>query len=223
VDAFSGPKKFRMAENSSVARSQWRRKVSAWSLFALFSLLVVLRPGAQAQQAQEDVDHTYQARIPMGAEAVSLGKGGNVLYLLAMAEAEQFEGWRHVRNNRQTALTDLSGANVTLYPASIRFRVTASTRKNLLDAPPYPAAKPPDVNELLLGLRFQLKMFRGLRQTVIRPDSIQMIGVPEDIPYDERIYEVTFSLGNVPITDRCQLEVDSPSGERLARFHLDLY
>ncbi len=120
-----------------------------------------------------------------------------------------------------------AGANVTSYPEAIRFRVTASTRNKLLDipldvAPSGSTKEPPDLNQFLLGLQFQIKMFHGLTQTVFKPEKVQLIGVPEEVPSDERVYEVTFSLRHVPITDRCLLEVASPAGERLARFHLDL-
>jgi hypothetical protein len=49
-----------------------------------------------------------------------------------------------------------------------------------------------------------------------------MIGVPSDISYDERIYRVTFNLNQMPITDRFVLEVRSPEGNRMAKFHFDL-
>ena len=46
--------------------------------------------------------------------------------------------------------------------------------------------------------------------------------MPPDIPYDERVYQISFDIGRIPITDRVVLEVLSPSGERLCKFHLDL-
>jgi hypothetical protein len=49
-----------------------------------------------------------------------------------------------------------------------------------------------------------------------------MIGVPADVPYDERVYRINFALDKLPITDRCVLEVLSPTGERLTKFHFDL-
>lgn len=174
-------------------------------------------------QSTTTLDETFQARIPMGTDALQLGKSGNTLYLLAMAESEQFEGWHHVRSNGQPTLTDTSGSQVTTYPDIVRFRVTASTWKDMLNTPPFPYQDVSDVNNFLLKLRFQVRLFRGLKQSVLRPDSVQLIGVPEEVPSNERIYEVTFAFHNIPVTERCQLEVYSPSGERLSRFHLDLY
>ena len=78
----------------------------------------------------------------------------------------------------------------------------------------------PDI--LLLDLRFQLKFFRGLRETVIAPEQVQQIGVPEEVPYNERVYLISFRLPEVPIEDRCTLEIYAPGGKRLTRFHLAL-
>jgi hypothetical protein len=75
---------------------------------------------------------------------------------------------------------------------------------------------------LLLKLKFQLKAYHGLQARVIEPESVQMIGVPADVPYDERVYRINFALDKLPITDRCVLEVLSPTGERLTKFHFDL-
>ena len=49
-----------------------------------------------------------------------------------------------------------------------------------------------------------------------------MIGVPADVAYDERVYRISFSGQKIPVSDRCILEVLSPTGERLTRFHFDL-
>jgi hypothetical protein len=43
------------------------------------------------------------------------------------------------------------------------------------------------------------------------------------VPYNERIYRIGFDLGKVPIDDRVVMEVISPTGERLCKFHLDLF
>jgi hypothetical protein len=61
-----------------------------------------------------------------------------------------------------------------------------------------------------------------LQMREIQPDSVEMIGVPADIAYDERIYRVRFNVDQLPVTDRCVLEVLLPDGERLTRFHFDL-
>jgi len=49
-----------------------------------------------------------------------------------------------------------------------------------------------------------------------------MIGVPADIPYDERVFRVSFDIGERPVTDRFMLEIYSPEGEQLGRFCFEL-
>jgi hypothetical protein len=51
---------------------------------------------------------------------------------------------------------------------------------------------------------------------------VSVVGVPLDVSYDERIYRVAFDLGDVSMGERIVLEVLSPEGERLTRFHLDM-
>ena len=65
-------------------------------------------------------------------------------------------------------------------------------------------------------------IFDGLRQIVVQPDSVEMIGMPGEVPYDERIYRVAVDLENIPLTNRVVLEVRDPDGERICKFHLDL-
>ena len=45
-----------------------------------------------------------------------------------------------------------------------------------------------------------------------------MIGVPADVPYDERVYRINVDTGNLPITDRVIVEIFSPQGELLTHF-----
>ena len=47
--------------------------------------------------------------------------------------------------------------------------------------------------------------------------------MPAEVSYDERIYRIRFNLGRIPIDDRIVLEVFSPTGERLSKFHVDLF
>jgi ubiquitin-protein ligase len=56
----------------------------------------------------------------------------------------------------------------------------------------------------------------------LEPLSVKIIGVPADTPYDERIYRVSFELPNIPVDDRIVLNVLSPNGECLSKFHLQL-
>jgi hypothetical protein len=79
-----------------------------------------------------------------------------------------------------------------------------------------------DVNAWLKSLSFRLKIFNGLQSREVEPSSIQHLGMPVDVPYDERIYQISFDLDDVPPTDRLVLEIFSPDGTRVSRFHLEL-
>jgi hypothetical protein len=147
------------------------------------------------------------------------------LFFLASAESSGFEGWRRpLESSKRMRAAD--GSPVELYPRFVDFRVTVSTRSNaipglqplLVDS----ESQPKDWNDYLLNLRFRLKIFRGLQTTVLEPKLVKLVGMPLDIRYDERIYRLSFDLGEVPLADRVVLEVLSPSEERLTRFHLDL-
>ena len=79
-----------------------------------------------------------------------------------------------------------------------------------------------NVSDYLLRLQFRVKIFRALQVTVLQPKLVKLVGIPGDVSYDERIYRVSFDLGEVPVADRIVLEVLSPAGHRLTRFHLDM-
>jgi hypothetical protein len=52
----------------------------------------------------------------------------------------------------------------------------------------------------------------------VTPQSIEMIGMPADLPYDERVYRININAGNLPITDRMVVEIFSPEGKLLTHF-----
>ncbi|HYH00197.1 MAG TPA: hypothetical protein VD837_13770 [Terriglobales bacterium] len=80
------------------------------------------------------------------------------------------------------------------------------------------------LNDYLLKLGFRLLVFRGLDVTRIEPQNVHMIGVPAEVPYEERIFKVSFDLPRTVSTDeRVVFEVLSPTGFRLCKFHLDFY
>jgi hypothetical protein len=52
---------------------------------------------------------------------------------------------------------------------------------------------------------------------------VRMIGVPKEMPYNERIYMVEFPMKDVPIEDRLMIEVLDPSDKRMAKFSITMY
>lgn len=193
--------------------------IRAWLLLLLPALLWAAAP-ANVPSAQ--TEFLFHSVVPLGADGFQFRDAHRTMYLLATAYNPQFEGLRRIVERGRRRVLDAGGAPVAWYPESVAFRVTASTRLKLLDVDQWPTTAGQDMNRYLLGLRFQVRIFHGLIQRVLRPDAVQMIGMPADVSYDERVYRATFRLGKVPVTDRVVLEVLSPRGERLSRFHLDL-
>ena len=79
-----------------------------------------------------------------------------------------------------------------------------------------------DPQELLLNLKFRIRAYNGLEVREITPQSIEMIGMPADVPYDERVYRININAGSIPITDRLVVEILSPQGELLTHFPFSL-
>ncbi|HLH05665.1 MAG TPA: hypothetical protein VKW78_00360 [Terriglobales bacterium] len=168
-------------------------------------------------------DTLYQSRIPLGWESFVLSSAKRCFYLLGSVENREFQGWRKVSIGSRNRLLDARGQPVRMYPDRLQFRITASARERMLDNEPFPFPSRIPLNAFLLGLRFRLKVFRGLEQRTIYPAAVVPIGMPADINYDERIYRIDFNIGRIPIEDRLVLEVLSPTGQRISKFHVDLF
>ncbi len=171
--------------------------------------------------AQEDLQ--FHALVPLGVEGFTLGSSGRKFYVMALAEHPSFEGLHQVHVDSHRVLLDSLQRQVNYFPRKLTFRVTATTwADKLADVDMTPLEIQSDTNAFLLGLRFRLKIFRGLKARTVAADTVKLIGMPADVTYDERIYQVTFDVGAVPVEDRVVLEVLSPDGDRLCKFHLDL-
>lgn len=202
------------------------RTVSCFCLTSLF-LCVLLNSvalhSADNRTSQSDEVTHYQARVPLGWESFKVRSSGICFYLLGTVESPKLDGWQKVTVNDRSHLLDASGQPVRVYPEELQFRITASAREKLLENQPFTIASNIPINDYLLHLRFRLKVFHGLEARTVRPVSVEDIGMPADVSYDERIYRIRFNLGRIPIEDRIVLEVFAPTGERLSKFHVDLF
>jgi hypothetical protein len=90
-----------------------------------------------------------------------------------------------------------------------------------LDSSPIAFDCDQDPAQFLVGLHFRVEVFRGMQMRTLSPTRQWMIGVPADEPSDERIYRVSFDLGDVRPDDRIVLLVTDSSGARLIKFHLE--
>jgi hypothetical protein len=164
----------------------------------------------------------YRWATPAGYDIVVLKPTGAAISFLGLIECPELEGAQQVDEGVQARIMAADGHAITHFPRNFAFRITASLRKTLITEATTEINSSHDPLDFLLKLKFSLKVYDGIEMRVIDPESMQMIGVPGDIPYDERVYRINFNLEQIPVTDRFVLEVLSPEGERLTRFHFDL-
>ncbi|MGI9103445.1 MAG: hypothetical protein ACR2IF_13485 [Terriglobales bacterium] len=199
---------------------------ATWGWKKLFAVLLMAASltatAADRRNFSREADLQYHTRIALGSESFTVHPWKSQLTVLASAESADFEGWRLETHGERHVLLDGQGQPVRFFPTRLDFRVTAGTLTRLFGSMPFPLNASLDTNDYLLQLRFRMKVFHGLRQRTIEPEEVTLIGVPKDIPFDERIFHVSFDLDRIPLEDRIVLEVVAPSGQRLCKFHLDL-
>lgn len=167
-------------------------------------------------------EYDFHSVVPLGTDAIELQPAKQTVYLLASAESQGFDGMRLVRQGSRDRILNADGSPVVRYPGHVTFRVTATARgPKMLDLQPFPIPAHEPLEQYLLGLRFRVLAFHGLQVKTVDPESVRMIGMPATVPYDERIYGVSFDLGNIPLADRLVLVILGPDGERLTKFHLE--
>lgn len=164
----------------------------------------------------------FHATIPAGYDVLLIKPSDAVLTFLGLIECPELEGAQQVAEGTKSRVVNADGKPLAHFPGSFSFRVTVSLRKTLLLEPTGVFEISDEPEDLLLKLKFRLKAYQGLQVREIQPESVLMIGVPADIPYDERVYRVSFNGSDLPVSNRCVLEVLSPDGVRLTKFHFDL-
>ncbi|HTK94981.1 MAG TPA: hypothetical protein VL382_05025 [Terriglobales bacterium] len=173
------------------------------------------------------LEYDFHSVVPLGADALVLQPAKKTVYLLVSAESPAFEGIKRRDDGTEVTVTGPDGEPVRYYPQTVDFRVTVSTKKKkVVDdqvADPYPVRAAESVNDYLLGLTFRVKIFHGIEMRELAPSEVKLIGVPGDVPYNERIYRASFALGKVPLEDRIKLEVLDPSGTHVSKFQLEVY
>jgi hypothetical protein len=206
-----------MSSLATARRMSWK----ALSVLLLAGAIVPLAPCRA--QSFSNTEVLYHSLVPLGAEAFQLHPAHRTLYLMGSARSPDFEGWKAIeQHGRNQTVLDAAGSPVRYFPETVQFRVTASAlREGMLEVPTFPLDAAGDLNEYLLRLSFRVKIFHGLKVRLVEPDAVEMIGMPAEIPYDERVYGASFTLGRVPLEDRIVLEVLDPGGERICKFHLE--
>lgn len=197
-------------------RSHTRRAIATAALFCLAL-------NAVAADAPEKMVWRFKGNVPLGMQSVQLQPSKTVVTMLATAQSPDFEKMRLVtEGDKHIKITDAEGQAVSEMPRHISFRVTASARDRLDLEKPYTFPTKQPLNDFLLGLKFKVEVFRGMKMRTIQPAEVRIIGVPADQPYDERIYRAEFDMGETRVDDRIVLEVFDSMGERVMKFHLDM-
>lgn len=187
---------------------------------ALSGLLLIVAgfaPAASARNAPKPAPGLH-SNIPVGYDVMLLKPSNATLSLIGLIECPELEGVQHVSEGSQAKLVSTDGNTVKEFPQRFSFRITASLKKVFLEGPVRSIDLSDDPHELLLHLKFRVRAYHGLEVREVEPQSIEMIGMPADVPYDERVYRININAGNLPITDRLVVEIFSPEGELLTHF-----
>jgi len=180
-------------------------------LMVIFGVLAVARPAQKSNPG-------LRSATPAGYEVIQLKPSGDTLSVMGLIECPELEGAHQVSEGLKARLVSSNGDPIERFPQRFSFRVTASLRKITLDGPVMAVNIPIDSNELLLNLKFRIRAYHGLEARDIAPESVEMIGMPADVPYDERIYRINMNVGNLPISDRLVIEILSPQDELITHF-----
>jgi hypothetical protein len=207
---------------SALVKSTKRTNITGLLSNAVILLLLFQLGAIPAAAAQDQSPDHLHSVIPLGAESLLLMPERHPVLIIASAISPQFEGWYTLGAGPDRRVLASDNAPVAFFPERIQFRVTASAHEFSLLTDSYPIELRGDLNQLLLNLHFTLKVFDGLHASAVEPASVEIIGVPPDVSYDERVYLISFAVGQIPVSRRLVLEVLDPEGQRLCKFHLDL-
>lgn len=194
------------------------RRISLSGCLVIIAGFGLAAAGRTAQRAAP----AMHSNVPAGYDVVVLKPSKAVLSLIGLIECPELEGAQRIADGTHKKLVTADGETIKEFPQRFSFRITASLRKGLLDGPAASVEVADDPQELLLKLKFRIRAFDGLEVREIVPQSIEMIGMPADVAYDERVYRININAGNLPITDRLVVEVFSPEGELLTHFPFSL-
>jgi hypothetical protein len=198
------------------------RLLSFGAVFGVVLLAIApLRLTSFAQETRQEF--IFRHFTPMGGDALILMPAKQRLQLLATLESKELEGVRQIREGKDEFLRGPDGGPFRYYPRELRFRLSIGQKVTFLEKNPALIETKDSPDEFQSNLRFQLKLFEGLKVDVLSPEEAKVIGVPTKIPYDERIYSVRFKLPrDVPAHERLKLEVYDRNGNQVAKFQVQL-
>jgi hypothetical protein len=199
------------------SRKRAAMKFRGLTLSGILLIIAGLALAASARNVPRSTSGLH-SNIPMGYDVMLLKPSKATLSLIGLIECPELEGAQHVSEGSHAKLISSDGSTIKEFPQHFNFRITASLKKVFLDGPVTSIELPDDPQELLLHLKFRVRTYHGLEVREVEPQSIEMIGMPADLPYDERVYRININAGNLPITDRVVVEIFSPEGKLLTHF-----
>lgn len=172
--------------------------------------------------AQQLAPLRYAPLEHLDNDTVLLKRTGETLTFLGTWIAPDIAGFEKVLSPKGTYIRGADGNRVTHYPEKMTLRITIGNKTSLTDHKPLEYDTDLTAEQLAKEARFRLRVYRGLEYSVIEPQSVRMIGVPKEMPYNERIYMVEFPMKDVPIENRLMIEVLDPSNKRMAKFSISM-
>jgi hypothetical protein len=184
------------------------------------ALRIILGLGCLLGAAVPQVtQYRFLARMPLDSEIIQLVPAKQNLTMMLTWDCREMEDWQLLRGEKTSVVRDTQGKEVQYYPRELRFRFTISGRtKYKLQRKPLEYETNLEPEAFIKQLSFRLKRFQGLETTVYTATKAELIGVPAEIPFDERIYSIVFNVPKIPIDDRFALEVLDAEGNRVAKF-----
>ena len=160
--------------------------------------------------------------LPAGYDVLVLKPSGVNLALIGLIECPELEGAQSVLEGTHKKLISADGDTIRHFPKRFSFRITASLRKMLIDQPVASVNVGDEPHQLLLNLKFRIRAYNALESHEIVPESVEMIGMPADVPYDERVYRINLNNVDLPTTARLVVEIRTRRGELLTHFPFSL-
>jgi hypothetical protein len=155
-------------------------------------------------------------------DCVKLSKTGETLNFLATWIAPELKNYERVSDGSRRYIRTTDGQRVRQYPEKMTLRVSVGNKSKVEGTKPLELDTTYSAQELAKNLHFRLRVYDGLEYRQIEPASAKIIGVPADVPYDERIYLVEFLLDKIPVENRLMIEVLDPQNTRVTRFSISM-
>jgi hypothetical protein len=183
-------------------------------------IVVVLVLSAAAQNSTSA--YRFHSITPLGSDVLRLRPANKTLTLMLTLECKDLDEAMVIEKDSRKLVTSADGKELKNYPPEITFRFTVGTKTVLDEKSPLEVQTSSSPDQFASHLHFRLKVFHGVDSQTLQPTESKIIGVPIEMPYDERIYRIAFKLNEIPAADRMMFEVLDDSGTRVAKFHLQL-